>query len=489
MKKSIKAILSVVLILVLGSTVFTACGTKHKHEFSEAWTYDETGHWHACTGENCDETEGFETHVYDNDADATCNVCGFERVVQSVKTYTITFVTNGGSPVAQIEAEAGEDISVPADPTKDGYKFVGWYESSDGGVTLGDTAYQLSSVMPKKNITLYAKWKKLSVVGSWETYQVVIIEDNTSKTLNVGDVEEGLTLSKSYSTMTCGENGTLYFVAGMGGAAADSIYTEENGEYFATLTLMGDTNTIKFTYDAEKDRIECVIGEDGTPGESGYMKFMIIYTREDNAVPDTYTVMFSTGGGSAVAPITKASGKAISAPTDPTKNGYKFLGWYESSDGGVTLDDTAFVFSYMPGKDVTLYAKWQDAVIGSWQTYQIILPPQTEGDPETVYKLGDKCNFPMENTTLAQNTYNLTVSDTNISLAMLGGALNGSGTYTKTDGVYKADIAVAYGGGTETFKTQTTYDAANDRLLCNIVYYEDETITLYYTLILTRVNG
>ena len=66
MKKSIKAILSVVLILVLGSTVFTACGTKHKHEFSEAWTYDETGHWHACTGENCDETEGFETHVYDN---------------------------------------------------------------------------------------------------------------------------------------------------------------------------------------------------------------------------------------------------------------------------------------------------------------------------------------------------------------------------------------------------------------------------------------
>ena len=288
MKKSIKAILSVVLILVLGSTVFTACGTKHKHEFSEAWTYDETGHWHACTGENCDETEGFETHVYDNDADATCNVCGFERVVQSVKTYTITFVTNGGSPVAQIEAEAGEDISVPADPTKDGYKFVGWYESSDGGVTL---------------------------------------------------------------------------------------------------------------------------------------------------------------------------------------------------------DDTAFVFSYMPGKDVTLYAKWQDAVIGSWQTYQIILPPQTEGNPETVYKLGDKCNFPMENTTLAQNTYNLTVSDTNISLAMLAGALNGSGTYTKTGDIYNANIAIAYGGGTETYKTQTTYDAAHDRLLCNIVYYEDETSTLYYTLILTRVNG
>ena len=76
MKKSIKAILSVVLVLVLGAIVFTACESKHEHGFSEEWTHDETGHWHACTGENCNETEGLAAHVYDNDADATCNVCG-----------------------------------------------------------------------------------------------------------------------------------------------------------------------------------------------------------------------------------------------------------------------------------------------------------------------------------------------------------------------------------------------------------------------------
>lgn len=51
MKKSIKAILSVVLVLVLGATVFTACESKHEHGFSEEWTHDETGHWHACTGD------------------------------------------------------------------------------------------------------------------------------------------------------------------------------------------------------------------------------------------------------------------------------------------------------------------------------------------------------------------------------------------------------------------------------------------------------
>ena len=32
------------------------------------------------------------------------------------KTYTITFVTNGGTEIAPIEAEAGEEITPPSDP-------------------------------------------------------------------------------------------------------------------------------------------------------------------------------------------------------------------------------------------------------------------------------------------------------------------------------------------------------------------------------------
>ena len=86
MKKSIKAILSVVLTLVLGATVFTACESKHEHGFSEEWMHDETGHWHACTGENCEEKGEFAAHVYDNDVDATCNTCGYERAAHTAHT-------------------------------------------------------------------------------------------------------------------------------------------------------------------------------------------------------------------------------------------------------------------------------------------------------------------------------------------------------------------------------------------------------------------
>ena len=76
-----------------------------------------------------------------------------------------------------------------------------------------------------------------------------------------------------------------------------------------------------------------------------------------------YTITFDSNGGSAVQPVKANAGAAITAPTDPTKDGFVFAGWYESTDGGTTLSDTAFSFSYMPARVFTLYAKWATADI------------------------------------------------------------------------------------------------------------------------------
>ena len=90
MKKTIRMILSLVLVLVLGATVFTACGEKktecekNGHSFSTEWLNDATDHWHKCA--NCNEVSDKAAHIYDNDVDATCNTCGYERAAHTAHT-------------------------------------------------------------------------------------------------------------------------------------------------------------------------------------------------------------------------------------------------------------------------------------------------------------------------------------------------------------------------------------------------------------------
>ncbi len=199
----------------------------------------------------------------------------------------------------------------------------------------------------------------------------------------------------------------------------------------------------------------------------------------------TYTITFVTNGGSPVAQIEAEAGDEITVPAAPTKSGERFVGWYESTDGGTTLKPDAFVFGYMPSKNITLYAKWQDAVIGSWETYQVVMPAGIADDEDTVVNLGEE--FPFLRTTLSEDLFNLTVEETSLTLTMTMGdsTMSDSATYTKTDGVYVATLTIMG----DTVYTLTTYDEENDRLLCEIRDKEGEGYKTYYTLILTRVNG
>ena len=59
----------------------------HEHAYSTDWSTDADYHWHAST---CGHTELIADkgeHVYDNDTDATCNTCGYTRVVH-IHTYS-----------------------------------------------------------------------------------------------------------------------------------------------------------------------------------------------------------------------------------------------------------------------------------------------------------------------------------------------------------------------------------------------------------------
>ena len=129
----------------------------------------------------------------------------------TANSYTITFDTGGGSAIAPITQDYGTAITAPADPTREGYTFIGW-----------DT--EIPTTMPAENMTITAQWRI-----------------------------------------------------------------------------------------------------------------------------NRYTVTFDTNGGSAVAPITQDYGTAITAPADPTREGYTFMGWDKE------------IPTTMPAGDMTITAQWKDS--------------------------------------------------------------------------------------------------------------------------------
>ena len=91
----------------------------------------------------------------------------------------------------------------------------------------------------------------------------------------------------------------------------------------------------------------------------------------------TVTVTFDSNGGSGIADQTIESGKCISVPDVPIREGYTFLGWY--------LDDNEFDFDMPVTQNITLVAKWEmnpetEKPDGSGET-ETQKPDQTETNP------------------------------------------------------------------------------------------------------------
>ena len=84
-----------------------------------------------------------------------------------VVKYTVKFNSDGGSTVNEQKVEYGKKVTTPNNPTKSGYKFLGWY--------LNDKKYDFNEKITK-DISLTAKWEK--------------VENNVESKVSYGDVNE-----------------------------------------------------------------------------------------------------------------------------------------------------------------------------------------------------------------------------------------------------------------------------------------------------------
>ena len=86
--------------------------------------------------------------------------------------YTVTFETNGGSPIDPIHVEKHQALGNIPETVKENDEFLGWY--TDPGLTHK----YVESLQIVKDITLYAKWKNTNV---YTYYVVAVTRDKDGK--------------------------------------------------------------------------------------------------------------------------------------------------------------------------------------------------------------------------------------------------------------------------------------------------------------------
>jgi len=279
-----------------------------------------------------------------------------------INPYTLKFVTNGGTAVADVVKDFGSVVVLGDDwTTKTGYTFAGWF--SDAELTDRVTEITLS-----EDKTVYAGWdineykvefvtnggtEVADVVKDFGTV-VVLGDDWTTKTgytftgwfsdAELNDRVTEVTLSKD-TTVYAGWDINEYkveFVTNGGTAVADIV------KDFGTVVELGDDWTTKTGYtftgwftDAElTDRVtEITLSEDKT-----------VYAGWDI---NEYKVEFVTNGGSAVEAAEDVYGTVINLNDYvTTKTGYTFAGWFTDAE----LNDR--VTEITLSEDMTVYAGW-----------------------------------------------------------------------------------------------------------------------------------
>ena len=253
-----------------------------------------------------------------------------------INQYTVTVKPENGEADITITQDYGTPITAPADPIREGYTFIGWDRD-------------IPKTMPAENIT---------VTAQWEINQYTI-------TFDTNGGSEIAPITQDYGTeITAPDNPTRkgYTFKGWDKEIPETMPAEN-----ITVTAQWEINRYTITFDtAGGSEIAPITQDYGTnitapadPTREGYT-----FIGWDKAIPTTmpaenitvkaqweinqYTIAFDTNGGSEIATITQDYGTEITAPDNPTREGYTFIGW--DRDIPVT----------MPAENITLKARWKD---------------------------------------------------------------------------------------------------------------------------------
>ena len=109
----------------------------HEHRYGD-WSKDGTNHWHECTDADCpNQSESIKdkaAHVYDDDADTTCNVCGYVRTV-TPEIIPVSQITLNKTETS-ISVGNSETLTATVAPENAANKALTWASSDEDVATV-----------------------------------------------------------------------------------------------------------------------------------------------------------------------------------------------------------------------------------------------------------------------------------------------------------------------------------------------------------------
>lgn len=260
-----------------------------------------------------------------------------------VTKYNIEFYINDLEYNTQSVNE-NTSATLPTEPTKEGYRFVGW------SINGTDIVENIETTPVTGNTTYTAVFQPVCIVTYMVNDEVYLTQTVDSET-------------KPVFPTNLENNGDLQFI----GWVTEANYNIGNYEYYTEAYEPVNENTTFYAYYAKCWTVTTIVLDETTswkvvegqalnifaPEIDGYtfkywsydgetdcgLNLEIAYIKEDTTfiavfeiIPETYTVIFNDDNGY-ISDSSYVTGDYITLPTNPTKDGYRFIGWgYDGSD-------------------------------------------------------------------------------------------------------------------------------------------------------------
>lgn len=274
------------------------------------------------------------------------------------ETYNVVFKDSLSEEVYSEEALTyGSMVSIPDDPTKEGYTFLYWTDADGNEVTPADTMDDIGD-----------SGATLTYTAAWQ------INEHTITFIDTGDTAYE-PITKNYGEAIGAVANPVKTGYSFTGWSMDIPSTMPDEDLEITANWQINQYTISFVdtgdvayEDITKD-YKAAIGTVADPVKTGYefigwdKDIPTIMPAENTVITaqwkiKQFTISFEVDGGTTVAPITLDYDSVIdTASINTEKTGYEFKGWALSAEA--TASDVVDLPTKMPAENKTYYAIWE----------------------------------------------------------------------------------------------------------------------------------